>query len=122
MACRFFYHESQRQSLELERGAHLLSNRLHIYFLPLPLCGYHKKQLSKFENNPTRQGNSGNHSIRSAKREIVGKGEERKGGIRMRARETRKRLDLVVGNEAGRLLLFDLQDPHLQLPFSWKYI
>ena len=52
----------------------------------------------------------------------MGKGEERKEEVRMRARETRKRLDLVVGNEAGRLLLFDLQDPHLQLPFSWEYI
>ena len=51
----------------------------------------------------------------------MGKGEERKEEVRMRARETRK-LDLVVGNEAGRLLLFDLQDPHLQLPFSWEHI
>ncbi len=52
----------------------------------------------------------------------VGKGEEWKEEVRIIARETLKRLDLLVGNEAGRLLLFNLQDPHLQLPFSWEYI
>jgi len=44
MASRFFCLESQRQSLELERGADLGSNRLHIYFLSLPLYGYHTEE------------------------------------------------------------------------------